>query len=438
MFHKQKKLTRTVDTIARYEGLFDRFTREGLERRFQLGRLQIAITSDEEWAVEAFLATCPEWAEATERLYLAAMKHALDSRISQRIPYSLEAKRKLLGMTNPKEDVLGYFVCDEARAEQIAAWEERQTERKKALETLKRSRKAGKTSTQKAKKLSSLDIEAVFRKLDLSKSKWKNDTKEWFHAGILTGLRPSEWAHSRLDQVQKRLMLIVDNGKNTNGRSFGPDREIDISGLNFAEKLLIKRHLERASAHQKQQSYKAWYDRCRRLMHTISRGTPSKRKTHPTLYSARHRFAATAKSTLPKREVAALMGHGSESTATRHYARKDSSNGLLRVKPSQRSVQAVAIRNGLETEAPDFPKTSARAKKSENVSKASPVKGETTAPKVPNATNDTSALGTLTSVKASEAVKPAIDLAASRALNARHFVETESAKPPKRPYKPAP
>jgi hypothetical protein len=437
MLLKQKELTRTPGTIARYERLFDRFMREGLERRLQLGCLQPELTSDEECAVEAFLAMCPEWAQATERLYLAAMKHVLDSRISKRKPSSLEAKRKLLGMTNPTEDPLGYFVSDQARAKQITALEQRQRQQKEASKKLKRSRKAGKTSTQKAKKLSTMDIEAVFRRLDLSKSKWKNDTKEWFHAGFLTGLRPSEWAHTSLEHTGKISMLIVHNGKNTNGRSFGPDRHINISELNCHEKLLVERHIERANARQQQQNFEAWYNRCRRLMHTISRVMPSKRTTHPTLYSARHRFAATAKAALPKREVAALMGHGSESTATLHYAQRDSSNGLLRVKPSQISVQAVANRNGLETKMTDFPKTSMRAK-SQNVLKTSPIKEGTTTFRAANVPNDASVLGTLNSAKASNSVTPASDSNASNAMKAQKVVEKVRAKSLQRPHKPAP
>lgn len=351
-----KILSRTPKTIAQYEGIFARFMRLGLERSLQPVVLQPAPSSDVAWSVEVFLERRVEWSKATERSYRAAMIYALDSAISEGKPYYDDAKRKLLGMTDPIRDPLKHFQSDEEQAKAITALAEMQKKRKEALDERRRSRTAGKTSTQKAKKLSPSDIEAVVQRLDLSRSKWKNDTKEWFLAGILTGLRPSEWAQASLNDAGTKLMLVVKNGKNTNGRSFGEHRELDISELNRDEKLLIGRHIERANSHQERQNFEAWYNRCRKLMHTISRVMPSTRTTHPTLYSARHRFAATAKAQLSHREVAALMGHGSETTAAVHYARRDSSNGQTRVKPSQRSVQALADRNGQEPKIIVFPK----------------------------------------------------------------------------------
>ncbi|MCA8451381.1 hypothetical protein, partial [Burkholderia vietnamiensis] len=66
------------------------------------------------------------------------------------------------------------------------------------------------------------------------------------------------------------------------------------------------------------------------------------RKTYPTLYSARHQFAADAKSSgWTQAEVAALLGHASDDTAARHYARARSGQSAIRVAPVGQEIQTV-------------------------------------------------------------------------------------------------
>jgi len=66
-----------------------------------------------------------------------------------------------------------------------------------------------------------------------------------------------------------------------------------------------------------------------------------------TLYSYRHSVAADAKAQLDlfAGEVAGLMGHRSERTAVRSYARRSSSSGSLRVRPTDATVERVVTRD---------------------------------------------------------------------------------------------
>ena len=354
MSFQTQNLTRTLPTIRQYQRIFKRFMRQGSERRLQRISMHSNSASAERLAVEVFLASRVKWTPATERLYFAAMIYGLDSGIFEGNFSSENAKQELCRMTKPHEVPMGNFDRPTDKALAIATLALVKQRRMAKLLKRRKSRKSGNTSTQKAKRVSEADIEAVIQQLDRSKSKWKNDTKNWFLAGILTGLRPAEWACASLKAVGNTLTLVVKNGKNTNGRSFGQDRKLIVSELTGDEKLLIKEHIERANAHETLQDFEAWYNRCRKLMHTISRVLWPKRTTYPTLYSARHLFAAAAKAEHSKREVAALMGHGYELTATIHYGRKKASNKKLRVSPSEDSIKALVKRNGLTPQANDF------------------------------------------------------------------------------------
>jgi integrase len=77
-------------------------------------------------------------------------------------------------------------------------------------------------------------------------------------------------------------------------------------------------------------------------MRAATRACFGKRKRYPTLYSLRHQFAANAKACgLTKAEIAALMGHASEDTAGRHYARRTTGHTGLNARPLPAFVKIV-------------------------------------------------------------------------------------------------
>lgn len=176
------------------------------------------------------------------------------------------------------------------------------------------------TSALKQKKLSNNDIELIASKLDPTKNKWDGLIISWLEAAVITGLRPSECETA----VLKGDYLIVQNGKSTNGRSFGVERVLNLSGLDecayeAVEKFFHKLHY---AIHVNEGNFEHIYTSCRmRLRWATVRLWPPKKK-HPTLYSGRHQFSADMKNTLSIKEIAALMGHGTDATATEHYGKK--------------------------------------------------------------------------------------------------------------------
>jgi len=163
-----------------------------------------------------------------------------------------------------------------------------------------------------------------------------------FKAGIMlismlyTGLRPAEWERAtlvRLSRVDaagtswlKSLTgtgsitaLHVFNAKNTNGRGGMGERHVPVppEALPFVKKNLafIAKHLTSGRPFG---SYKSV---CKTSTSVLMRAAFPRRSEHYSLYSARHQFAAEMKSRLSKEEVAELMGHGSDTTAGKSYAR---------------------------------------------------------------------------------------------------------------------
>ena len=90
--------------------------------------------------------------------------------------------------------------------------------------------------------------------------------------------------------------------------------------------------------------YAALYRGARELIADVGRRVLCPRDRYPSLYTARHAFASSAKLTFPQHVVAALMGHASVDTAPRHYAAARFARGgrPLEVDPSPQDVQAVA------------------------------------------------------------------------------------------------
>ena len=176
------------------------------------------------------------------------------------------------------------------------------------------------SSALKQKKLSNNDIESIASKLNAVKNKWDGLILSWIEAAIVTGLRPSEWETALL----KGNYLIVQNAKNTNGRTFGVERILNLSELDefsyeAIEKFIHKLHF---AMRVNGGNFLFIYTCCRQRLRAITIKLWPPKKKHPTLYSARHQFSADMKNILSMKEIAALMGHGTDATATEHYGKK--------------------------------------------------------------------------------------------------------------------
>lgn len=152
----------------------------------------------------------------------------------------------------------------------------------------------------------------------------------WLRATYITGLRPSEWRYVRLSGQ----MLVVKNGKASNGRSHGEERAISVQLKGEIKNIGLLIYNLRIN-------YDEHYRHTRYVISAAAERLWPGRDKRPSLYTARHMFSAEAKRAMSKEEVAALLGHASDRTAGMHYARATSASGNFGVKPSANDVAAV-------------------------------------------------------------------------------------------------
>ena len=204
-------------------------------------------------------------------------------------------------------------------------------------------KKSNKTSAKKAKKINEKDLEKLIDYLDKNDNKWNSYIKCWLLSGILCGLRPIEWKDAEIiNYMNNQLALKVKNAKNTNGRANGKYRILLLTNLNEDEIEIIRQQLYNVKNFAKSGQYDRFYTDCIGQLNTVNKIVFGNRKKNITLYSARHQFSANAKfSSNTKAEIAALMGHAVDATATIHYGKKTYGNSMLGVKPIQEQVDSV-------------------------------------------------------------------------------------------------
>ncbi|RXH10133.1 hypothetical protein [Bradyrhizobium guangzhouense] len=159
------------------------------------------------------------------------------------------------------------------------------------------------------------------------------------NSGALTGLRFVEWptAKFRPSTVPGYAWeLLVANGKSSNDRGHGPERTLRWAFLPDYLVALMKYWIAVAKGAKAQGRYDTLNDSMESLMRRVTRQLFPRRHKRPTLSSVRHAatarfkgaYVATAtteeEKQLGRARVAALLGHGSDATASTHYARAES------------------------------------------------------------------------------------------------------------------
>jgi integrase len=219
------------------------------------------------------------------------------------------------------------------------------------------------TSAGKAKKLSRLD--RLCARIISSRSPNVRALVAILRAAAATGLRPSEWRAAkfeRIDAVDHRetsvWRLTVRNAKNSNGRSTGPIRTLFWRELGAREVEAIRDTIIEAARQDSEGKFDSWLATLGRLLYAQTRALDPRRKSkHVTLYTPRHEAAARWKSHYVKRAntaeewerglaiVAALLGHISDATASRHYGRVAGSADRMPIPvPLEREVLLVRKR----------------------------------------------------------------------------------------------
>lgn len=217
-----------------------------------------------------------------------------------------------------------------------------------ALEYLKEITSVGaltnteRTSSLKLKKVSYDDWVKLDEYLKVKNKKWHEQLRMWLRASVVTGLRPVEWRNAMMTQHNGMPALKIQNAKATNGRSHGPTRTLLLEELVEDDLKAIKGHLNNVRTFIGMDEYDYFYKGCAIALYKACRKCWPKRKKHITLYSTRHQFSANAKSSgFSKIEVAAMMGHAVDITATMHYGRKLAGNEALSVAPLEDDVSRV-------------------------------------------------------------------------------------------------
>lgn len=267
------------------------------------------------------------WEAKTARLYKAAIRYVLQVKQARGDEAATHALAELSHEFDSEEDRI-----------------RRQDELVKARKTARKGRP--RTSRQKVKRFAKEDAMLLINTLTHRRGEYSKMAALWFAAGSLSGLRPSEWQFARREVTPSmEWALIVRNAKSSYGRSHGKTRTIMLAGLSVEQTRVIADHMENVRNFVSQERFEHFYEMCRQCVKRVADELWPTRQKHPSLYTARHMFAADVKTIFGKAEVAALMGHGSTDTAGENYAQRWSGSGGLGVAPAEEDVQSVLALN---------------------------------------------------------------------------------------------
>lgn len=217
--------------------------------------------------------------------------------------------------------------------------------------------KIKRTSAMKTKRVTEADEETITKHLskkteNIHENTLNNRTYVYFKSTIITGLRPSEWIASKLEHNYKmpdgtieKTVLIVKNGKASNGRSHGENRHVILSEISDADIKIVSTHRRFLYEHLLNgNNFDKYYNACRGKLARTCKTCWPRRKTRVSLYSGRHQFSANLKANGATRpEVAATMGHGSDETATKHYGRKTAGKRGPTARSASHEVKRVRL-----------------------------------------------------------------------------------------------
>ena len=206
-------------------------------------------------------------------------------------------------------------------------------------------RRTKRTSGMKLKGFPAKDFDSIVNYLqaNIGTHRHADALLKWLRASRIVGVRPSEWRCGRLITVDGIAAVCFENAKTSNGRGNGNERTLlldaatseDIDCINDLLYMLNELQQDAGSDIMRFQRALGSY------MRTVTRRCLGKRSFYPTMYSLRHQFAADAKVCFSLEEVAALLGHGVDCTATTHYGRKAAAQRPLKVSPTPSQVATV-------------------------------------------------------------------------------------------------
>jgi hypothetical protein len=218
------------------------------------------------------------------------------------------------------------------------------------------------TSASKAKRFKERDLDRVCHLALSGRSPNAPALVHLLQATILAGCRPCEWPSATLRKSAApgfAWELVVRNAKNTNNRSHGEIRTLRWQTLSPEHLYHLKIWLEIAQLpdYSKRQA-----SLCS-LLDDLTNKLFNRRALRPTIYSGRHeaiarwkaQYVNTAQTAEELAEglaiVAALAGHGSDETATKHYGRPQKGQISCRYpSPCAEPIEVARVRKVFEVD----------------------------------------------------------------------------------------
>lgn len=234
-------------------------THEQYLKIFQILKQRIPPSSnqsDHHAIVEAFLAMRAQWSKPTERANKSAVVFFLDEALSNGDISAYDAKRQLLGITNPRRDPLGHFCSKEEQQDAIAKNAEVERER---LENLNSSPR--RLACLRAGQLCTL----LFALSASSHSPLKGQVALWLKAALLTGLAPQDWATASLEEERggSAVLRFSSGGLCSAGL---PRTALRLDKLTPDQLAVVRLHVFNASGRAARAQFDSWYRACRTML----------------------------------------------------------------------------------------------------------------------------------------------------------------------------
>ena len=201
-------------------------------------------------------------------------------------------------------------------------------------------KQSDKTSSTKSKKVSLSDIKKLANYFREHPSKMAGPIISFLSFNRFVGLRPCECesCHIVWDPKDQTLKLTAKNAKHNAARANGLTRTMTFyaptpslvnSALYFFH--FVENSLKLSPLKTQQEQWDATIGLMGDALAYANRRIWPRRQSHFTLYCARHDASAFFKTYLLPEETAALLGHSTDETAYRHYARANPKSGALGV-----------------------------------------------------------------------------------------------------------
>ena len=206
-------------------------------------------------------------------------------------------------------------------------------------------KKSKMTSAKKQKKISARDHALIISELGRSsgRSKFAEPTHSAAVILRLTGIRPSELAGLAISIVSHDAVnLDVVSAKTTQGRGLALVRRLYLKDLEPVEVAAITSWSECLRQYPDPEDIKWLIGRLATYYKDTAKRALGSRTNYPCLYTYRHQVSADLKAAgFSRAEVSAVMGHANDVTAGRHYARRQSGHGSVKVSPDPELVDKV-------------------------------------------------------------------------------------------------